>query len=215
VEYTTVLRPFTPREIKRGLKKMKKNTAPGPDEVDIKELAKRHHRGYLLCIIFNTFLVTRKVPKAIKDNRSILLPKGDTGLNDINNWRPLTIPSVTLRLYTSLLAKRVLDSFSINPRQRGFIEASGCAENSTLLAEVINHAKRNHNQLHVAFLDLAKAFDTVSHKHLVAGLQRFRCPNQFIDIVIDLYTDISTFFQNNEGETKMIPMTRGVNAHSQ
>jgi hypothetical protein len=75
---------------------------------------------------------------------------------------------------------------------------------------VINHAKRNHNQLHVAFLDLAKAFDTVSHKHLVAGLRRFRCPNQFIDIVEDLYADISTYFQYDEGKTKMIPMTRGV-----
>jgi hypothetical protein len=36
--YTSLLKPFIPRGIKRSLKKMKKNTAPGPDEVDIKEI---------------------------------------------------------------------------------------------------------------------------------------------------------------------------------
>jgi retron-type reverse transcriptase len=155
-------------------------------------------------------MVGRSIPVCIKQNRSILLPKGEENLDNINNWRPLTISSVILRLYTSLIAKRVLTSYKINPRQRGFIEASGCSENSTLLSAVIDHAKRNHRELHVTFLDLAKAFDTVSHKHIVAGLQRFSTPTQFIDIVKDMYCNVTTSFQCGIEKTNSIPMTRGV-----
>jgi hypothetical protein len=45
----------------------------------------------VLCNIYNVWLYTRKVPNQIKDNRSILLPKGTIDLDDVNNWRPLTI----------------------------------------------------------------------------------------------------------------------------
>jgi hypothetical protein len=62
----------------------------------------------------------------------------------------------------------------------------------------------------VVFLDLAKAFDTVSHKHINEGLKRFRVNRHFIDVVIDLYTDASTHFTLAKGETPKIPMTRGV-----
>jgi hypothetical protein len=210
VDSTVLLAPFTPEEIVKGFKKMKKDTAAGPDNIDIKEVIKFDRKGHLLTNLFNIFLVGRKIPKNIKQNRSILLPKGENNLDNINNWRPLTISSVILRLYTSLIAKRVLTAYKINPRQRGFIEASGCSENSTLLSAVIDDAKRNHKELHVTFLDLAKAFDTVSHKHIVAGLERYGTPTQFIDIVRDMYENITTSFQCGTQKTKNIPMTRGV-----
>jgi hypothetical protein len=109
-----------------------------------------------------------------------------------------------------LIAKRVLTAYKINPRQRGFIEASGCSANSTLLSAVIDDAKRKHKELHVTFLDLAKAFNTVSHRHIVAGVDRFGTPTQFIDIVRDMYDNITTSFQCGAQKTNNIPMTRGV-----
>ena len=46
-------------------------------------------------------------------------------------------------------------------------------------------------RLSVVFLDLAKAFDMVSHKHISEGegLKRFGVDSHFIDAVVDLYTD--------------------------
>jgi retron-type reverse transcriptase len=115
-----------------------------------------------------------------------------------------------LRLYTNILAKRVTKGVPLNPRQRGFIEAPGCSENGFLLQRIQKHAKRNRKRLSVVFLDLAKAFDTVSHKHISEGLKRFRVNSHFIDAVVDLYTDASTHFTLAKGETPKIPMTRGV-----
>jgi hypothetical protein len=59
----------------------------------------------------------------------------------------------------------------LNPRQR--VEAPGCSENGFLLQRIQKHVKRNRKRLSVVFLDLAKAFDTVSHKHIQQGLKRF------------------------------------------
>ena len=65
-------------------------------------------------------------------------------------------------------------------------------------------------RLCVVFLDLTKAFDMVSHRHISEGLKRFGVDSHFIDAVVDLYTDASTHFTLAKGETPQIPMTRGV-----
>lgn len=156
-----------------------------PDGIEVKSLIAKDPEGCLLANLFNSFLARRNVPEIFKHNRSILLPKGSEGLENVNNWRPLTFSSVLLRLYTNLLARRVLATFDLNPRQRGFIAASGCSENSFLLSEMTEHAKKIMN-LCVTFLDLAKAFDTVSHRHIVAGLRRFQASEQFVEMIEDL-----------------------------
>lgn len=97
--------------------------------------------------LFNTWLVTGTVPDSVKENRSILLPKCKEGMDNINNWRPLTISSIVLRLYTNLIAARVLTVFKLNERQRGFIKAAGCAENGYLIEKVTKHAKQQRNPI--------------------------------------------------------------------
>lgn len=110
-----------------------------------------------------------------------------------------------LRLYTNILAKGV----PLNPRQRDFIEAPGCSENGFLLQRIQKHAKRNRKRPSVVFLDLAKAFDAVSHKLISKGLNRFDVDSHFKGAV-ELYTNASTHFTLAKGETSKIPMTRGV-----
>lgn len=75
---------------------------------------------------------------------------------------------------------------------------------------MIEHAKKERNPLCVAFLDLAKAFDTVSHKHITAGLQRFGSCKHFNGIIEDFYRNASTTFTASKGTTESIQMTRGV-----
>ena len=205
-----LMKPITQDEIQKAYSRAKKDSAAGPDGIGLRKLKELDPKFAMTCNIYNVWLHTRKVPNQIKDNRSILLPKGTKDLEDVNNWRPLTISSVMLRLYTNILAKRVTKGVPLNPRQRGFIEAPGCSENGFLLQRIQKHAKRNRKRLSVVFLDLAKAFDTVSHKHISEGLKRFRVNSHFIDAVVDLYTDASTHFTLAKGETPKIPMTREV-----
>ncbi|NXF98703.1 POLR protein, partial [Eubucco bourcierii] len=71
-----------------------------------------------------------------------------------------------------ILTARLAKACTINPRQRGFIRSSGCAENLKLLQLLIKKAKKQHRPLGVVFVDLAKAFDSVSHAHILAVLKQ-------------------------------------------
>ena len=203
-------KPISQQEVQKAYTRAKKDSASGPDGIGLKKLKELDPKFAMTTNLYNVWLFTGKVPIEIKENRSILLPKGTTGLDDVNNWRPLTISSVLLRLYTNILAKRVTKGVPLNPRQRGFIEAPGCSENGFMLQRIQKHAKQNRKRLSVVFLDLAKAFDTVSHKHIQEGLKRFCINEHFIETVVDLYTDASTHFTLAKGDTSKIPMTRGV-----
>ena len=209
VDNAALIKPISPEEVK-AFSKANKDTAAGPDLIELRKLIAEDRKGIALSNLFNTWLVTGKVPQEVKENRSILLPKGTEGLDSINNWRPLTISSMVLRICTNILATRMLNTFKINERQRGFIKAAGCSENGFLIEEIIKQAKKKRNPLCVVFLDLAKAFDTVSHKHIKAGLKTFGACNHFIQIVEDLYKDASTTFTTAKGSTKKILITRGV-----
>ena len=98
-------KPITQDEILKAYSRAKKDSAAGPDGIGLKKLKELDPQFAMTCNIYNVWLYTRKVPNQIKANRSILLPKGTTDLDDVNNWRPLTISSVMLRLYTNILAK--------------------------------------------------------------------------------------------------------------
>jgi hypothetical protein len=204
-----ILKPITGEEVSKALKRTRPDSASGPDKIDIRSIRKWDPRGIKLAAVFNIFLLTGKVPDTVKSNRSILLYKGGE-IAEVGNWRPLTIGCMVLRLYTKVLAARFMSATPINPCQRGFITGGSCSENVHLVEGLVRDAKRRGKPIAVCFLDLAKAFDTVSHKHVLAGLKRFGASKHVTRIVEDLYDGASTRFTIPDGTTGEIVMKRGV-----
>jgi len=62
--------------------------------IGLKKLKELDPQFAMTSNLYNVWLYTRRVPGQIKDNRSIILPKSTNGLDNVNNWRPLTISSV-------------------------------------------------------------------------------------------------------------------------
>ncbi|NXQ51319.1 POLR protein, partial [Catharus fuscescens] len=81
----------------------------------------------------------------------------------------------------------------INPRQKGFIWVAGCSKNLELLHLVVKHAKKEHCELAVVFVDIAKAFDAISHQHIVVGLVQRGVDPHMIHLVTELYKNITTY----------------------
>ncbi|NXM37347.1 POLR protein, partial [Oxyruncus cristatus] len=91
-----------------------------------------------------------------------------------------------------ILSARLTKACPINPRQRGFIRAAGCSENLKLLQLLIQSAKREHREMGVVFVDIAKAFDTVSHQHILMGLKRKGVDPHIINLIKNMYENIYT-----------------------
>ncbi|KAL8582146.1 hypothetical protein ACOMHN_004065 [Nucella lapillus] len=202
--------PITPEEVRSARKSTKAMTAAGPDGVAAYKLKSKVGDGELLVTVFNTWLTDQTIPQYLKESRSILLPKGKKDLNLSGNWRPLTISSILLRLYSKVLAKRLTAAVPLNLIQRGFIPAPGVSENTQLLARVIKQAKARKGELAVAFLDLAKAFDTVLHDLVRKGMQRFGVPDFLVNVVADMYEGAKTTFTVKGGQTEPITIGSGV-----
>ncbi|NWT96682.1 PO21 protein, partial [Urocynchramus pylzowi] len=81
----------------------------------------------------------------------------------------------------------------IRPGQQGFIYASGCAKNIKLLQLVVKNTKQEHKQLGVVFVDITKAFDTVSHQHILAGLVQRGVGPHMIQLVREMYKNIKMY----------------------
>ena len=126
-----LLEAVSASEVRKAVRAMRTGSAAGPDRITVAQLKKKteENPGFLAGV-YTLWMMTSKVPEKLKASRSLLLPKGTTDLQNIGNWRPLSISSVIMRLYTKILAKRLTKAVSLHPSQRGFIPAPGVEQNS-------------------------------------------------------------------------------------
>ncbi|NXF30548.1 POLR protein, partial [Nyctibius bracteatus] len=92
-----------------------------------------------------------------------------------------------------ILTARLTKACPINPRQRGFIRSAGCAENLKLLQLPLRYAKRKHRSLGMVFVDLAKAFETVSHSHIIAALKQRGVDKHIVALIKNIYENVNTY----------------------
>lgn len=98
----------------------------------------------------------------------------------IGNWRSITIGNLSMRLYTKIWDKRLRAIIILDERQKDFVPVHGCFQNVKILQQVIKQQRRRKKEYNILFLDLAKAFNTISHKAIEKGLIRKGVPMRLL-----------------------------------
>ena len=202
-----VLQAITARDINERLNHTRHNTAPGPDGIQKKDLNGQDVRE-MLRILYNMILVSKTQPKAWSTNRTILIPKQGKDRSRVENYRPLTIGSLICRTYWGIVDRKLREVVSFSPRQKGFVNETGCFNNVHILNETIKAAKAK-NGLVAIQLDIAKAFDTVPHKAIEAAMERLVLPKMVRESVMNAYASVTTSIEYAESKTE-VPLLRGV-----
>ncbi|KAG8239345.1 hypothetical protein J437_LFUL019126 [Ladona fulva] len=97
------------------------------------------------------------------------------------------------------------------PFQKGFIPGSeGCFEQNFMIDATLEEARRNGNEVAVAWLDLEDAFGSIPHHHISRTLQEMSMPNALIRLIEDMYSGVSTAVEAAEGTSRAISIQRGV-----
>uniref|UniRef100_A0A8C5TIF3 Reverse transcriptase domain-containing protein n=1 Tax=Malurus cyaneus samueli TaxID=2593467 RepID=A0A8C5TIF3_9PASS len=127
------------KEIKKNIQEMSNSSAPGPDGITLGDIKKMDPDYSQTMEIFNIWLTSGNIPDMVRGCRTVIILKSTTPerLRNVNNWRPMTIGSILLRLFSRILTARLTKACPLNPRQRGFIKAPGCSENLKLLQTLI------------------------------------------------------------------------------
>lgn len=199
--------PITTEEIEAAIQNTKKDSAAGPDRINWVETKGITHELYAA---FNLWLAIQRVPDQLKENKTILIPKGNTDQSQIKNWRPITISSMILRTYNKILGYRMNRVFKTSDKQVGFKPVNGCGINIAWLHSLLKHARRNKNSIYACLIDVSKAFDSVSHESITRALKRNGAPSAFIDLVIDQYTNASTLITYEDAKSQKINILCGV-----
>lgn len=180
-------------------------SAPGLDGVSVRQW--RAVPPSLRALFFNIVLATGGFPTSMLTSRTIFVRK-KTECNSPADFRPISITSVTVRQLHKILATRLRTSGIIDPRQRCFED--GCGENITALASSIHESRSSLRELHVALLDVAKAYDSVSHHSISRMLDDLGVPQEFAQYIQRLYANSSTVFEVRGERSELYRIGRGV-----
>jgi hypothetical protein len=163
-ELETLMPAVSTQEINKLIKRLKKDTAPGPDGIKKAHITSRTTLE-ILRLYFNLVLVSKTQPTEWRQNRTRLLLKEGKDSQRAENYRPVTIGSLLNRLYWGLMDERLRSEVRLTPRQKGFVSEDGCFNNVHTLNEIMKLAKKGDGRT-IVQLDISKAFDTVPHEEM-------------------------------------------------
>lgn len=181
------------------------NSAPGLDGITVRQW--RAIPASIKALLFNIVLHCGGFPEDLLVSRTVFIPKkGDC--SQPGDFRPISITSVVVRHLHKILAQRLRESRIVDIRQRCFDD--GCGENVAVLASLLMDARSCRRELHVASLDFAKAFDSVSHNAITNALAGLGLPHGLINYIGQVYARSSTMFEVRGVRSELSYIGRGV-----
>ena len=165
------------------------NKASGPDAISpkiLKECAAELSPS--LTQLFNFSLTSGRLPSVWKTANVVPIHKsGERTLAD--NYRPISLTSTLVKSLERIIHKHIMNFFKtyrlLSDNQHGFREARSCVTQLLQLIHSWFSTLEKYGSVDAIFLDFAKAFDKVSHPHLLYKLQCYGIQGQLYDWIKD------------------------------
>lgn len=198
-------------EVEKAIKSQKMEKAPGPDRITnelmrgtITELSP------ILTKIFNEILYTGTIPSQWAESHIILLHKKGPK-DDIGNYRPISLISNVYKVF----AKVILDRISIRLDENQPVEQAGFRKDFSTIDHIhtIKQLLQKYNEykktIYIAFIDYAKAFDSLRHELVWQSLKEQGIQNAYINIIKNIYSESKARIRL-ESTGEAFPIDRGV-----
>ena len=210
------LKPPSYKEICKIVNKMKSSGSPCPlDQISIIAFKRCPYLRSYITAICAVVWSTKRIPSPWRKAITILVHKqGDVSKPE--NFRPITLEPVSLKIFTSFLRNRIY-SFLIENQyaesyiQKGFIPGmSGTFEHIASMSYIINYARLKQRSVVITLLDLKNAFGEVNHDLIDCILEYHHVPKEVASIIRDLYSAFGIAIATNSFITGFIPVRKGV-----
>ncbi|MEM6812713.1 MAG: reverse transcriptase family protein, partial [Pseudomonadota bacterium] len=164
-------------EVFKHLKKLSRNKASGPDELPpgmLKDCAAQICNS--LCHVINASIKTGFVPECFKFGN--VTPIHKSGSKQVfDNYRPITVLPVCSKIFEKCIHQQISQFLEerrlLSPTQFGFRKERNTELAATLLLDEIRRATDKGNVTGAIFVDLSKAFDTLSHSQIIESLKSY------------------------------------------
>ena len=164
---------ITMKEIERAIKSLKKEKAPGPDEIynEIIINAGKNLKTNLLKMI-NIFWQLENIPEELfrVEIKSLYKGKGDIG--NLENHRGIFLNSNILKFIERIILLRANDKINnkMSPYQAGGRANFSIGEQVFILRSILEKSSYYNQTIYLQFIDLKKAFDKMVVKNILQNL---------------------------------------------
>lgn len=152
----------------------------------------------------------------VSQNRGLIRllpkPKKRKELLKIDNWRPISLLNVDIKIGSKALAIRleqVLPNI-IHSDQAGFVKRRFIGECIRSIDDVIYYTKHKSRSGIALFLDFKKAFDSLDHSFIKKALNSFNFGQSIIRWFSTMYSNANSCIINNGYTSEYFPIKRGV-----
>ena len=187
---------ITSDEIKKAIKQLKNGRSGGPDKF-LNEFF-IHGNSELLTYLhslFNKILDLEYFPESWSEGLIVPLHKKGP-LDNVNNFRGITLLSTLGKLFTRILNNRLTDwadEYAVYiEAQAGFRAAMSTIDNIFVLHGIINHLINKGEKLFCAFVDFTKAFDYVVHDIIWYKLIRLGVRGKILNVIRSMYSHVKS-----------------------
>ena len=205
--------PLTLDECKHVLELFQENKSPGEDgfTVEFYKYFFDSVESYLLESLNAAYEVGKL---SISQRRGVitLIPKVESDLLDLQNWRPITLLNTDYKIASKALARRIETILPklVHLDQTGFMKERYIGENLRLISDVLEHTKNEDLTGVLVSLEFRKAFDTLEWPFIKSVLNLFNFGESVKRWTSIFYNDVESAVLNNGFATNWFKPTRGV-----
>ena len=208
----SLMEPFTKEEIDDIVKSIPADRAPGPDGFNGFFLKKCWHIVkediYKLCFDFYNGIVDLQ---PINNSYITLVPKINNP-SRVNDYRPISLLNIVLKILTKLLANRLQPFLlkMVHQNQYGFIRNRTIQDCLAWAYEYLAQCHKSKKEIVILKLDFEKAFDKIEHQTITAMLNSLGFPEKWIGWVQTVLRSGSSSILLNGMPGKTFHCKRGV-----
>ncbi|KAL0153663.1 hypothetical protein M9458_051028 [Cirrhinus mrigala] len=133
--------------------------------------------------------------------------------SDCSNYRGITLLSIAGKILTRLLLNRLVPAIAedhLPESQCGFRANRSTTDMVFVLRQLQEKCREQNRGLYITFVDLTKAFDTVSRQGMWQILERLGCPPKFLNMIIQFHEDQKGQVRLNTDLSVPFPILNGV-----
>ena len=205
--------PPTELEVEKAITELQCGKAAGPDGIPpevFKEggMALTQKLTEFMCMCWEDGCL----PQDLKDARIVHLYKGKGDKSSCDNYRGISLLSIAGKILSKVILNRLnthlLDE-TVPESQCGFRKNRGTVDMIFTARQIQEKCKEQNKDLYMLFVDLTKAFDTVSRPGLWKILPLIGIPPKMANIIRCLHDGMKANLVNGS-ETDEFPVTNGV-----
>ena len=203
----------TEHELSEAINGLTSGKAPGNDNIPAEAI--KENKDVLLPHLHKLLIQCwreGKVPYEMRDSSIVTLYKNKGDKGDCNNYRGISLLSVTGKAFARVILKRLqrLAERILPESQCGFRAGRSTTDMIFTLRQLQEKCREQDKPLHIAFIDLTKAFDTVSRPALYQVLEGIGCPPTLLKLIISFHQDMKATVKFDGSTSESFGIKNGV-----